>query len=146
MKKNQILIIALAIVIILATTLPVGANAAPIEKRDSELRNFHGKWISIREGIHQSLKIRCNSKKSYCKITLIAEESRTCTAQFGEPTDALLKGKNQVQVIDDTIEIFVDAYCLSKPPTYSFSFPVYYTYNEMNDTLTDNLDVIWHRK
>lgn len=141
-KLRTLSLVALSLVIVLAVALPSGVNAEP----GDGVRSFHGKWVSVRIGIPQTLKIRCDAETNYCKMRLVVEESRTCTDQFGEPTGALLEGEGQVEVIDQTIEIVVDAYCLTKPPTYSFSFPVTFTYNELDDTLADNLGVIWYRK
>ncbi len=146
MKKIHILTFILSIITILAVVFPFGVNAAPMTKNKDGVRVFHGKWVSVRAGIHQTLKIRCDSETNYCKLSLVAKESRSCTAAYGEPTDALLKGEGPVQVIDQTIELFVDAYCLTKPPTYTATFLVTFTYNEMDDTLTDNLGAVWYRK
>jgi hypothetical protein len=151
MKKLRSVTIFVIFIVVFAAALPLKANAAPVMSTADSIKVFHGKWISDRvvpdqDPIHQTLKIRCDTETNYCKMELITEQSRSCTAQFGEPTDALLKGEGFVEVVDQTIEIFVDAYCLSKPPTYSFSFPVTFTYNPDDDTLTDNLGTTWFRK
>ena len=146
MPKILRLTYVLIIVFVLTSILAFSALA-----ETEGVWNFHGKWISDREvpdqdPIHQTLKIRCDLETNYCKMELITEQSRTCTTQFGEPTDALLTGEGFVEIVDQMIEIFVDAYCLSKPPTYSFSFPVTFTYNPGDDTLTDNLGTTWYSK
>ena len=152
MKKIRIIISGLIIFVFLVVMLPVYAHAAPMMGTKAELKAFHGKWLSDRwvpEGylIHQTLKMRCDVETNYCKMELIAEGSRSCTAaNDGIPTDALLIGEGYVEIINDTIEIYVDGYCLTKPPTYTSSFPVTFTYNLADDTLTDNLGVIWYRK
>ena len=150
MKTKHKVLLYISIITIFILLIPMGVNAAPLLKKDNELKIFHDNWVSDREvpgqdPIHQTLKLRCNVNQNYCKMRLIVEESRSCTENFGEPTDALLIGGSEVQVVDNTIEIFVDAYCLSHPPTYSFSFPVYYTYDEVNDTLIDNIGAVWYR-
>ena len=145
--KTRLLVIAVIILLI----FPLSVNAASPLKNIDGLKIFHGKWESNRwvpEGyyVHQTLKIRCNNNTNICQMTMIAEESRSCSTQFGEPTDALLKAKNEVTIIDNSISFFVDAYCKTSPISYSFSFPVTYTYNPEGDTLTDNLGVVWYRK
>lgn len=147
MKSKHKIYLSVSIILIFILLFPLGVYA----KNNIGLKIFHDNWVSDREvpdqdPIHQILKLRCNVNKSYCKMRLIVEESRSCTEEFGEPTDAMLIGQSEVQVVDNTIEISVDAYCLSHPPTFSFSFPVYYTYNEVNDTLIDNIGAVWYRK
>jgi len=152
MKKLSMLISILTVVAFLAVMFPVYANAAPLIRTNPDLKVFHGKWVSDRwvsEGyfIHQTMKIRCDIETNYCKLELIAEASRSCTlANEGIPTDALLEGEDFVDVTDHILELDVDAYCLTKPPTYSKTVPVFFIYNSDDGTLTDNLDTIWYRK
>jgi len=152
MKKIRTIISVLLVVTFLAVMFPVYVNAAPMMGTNPDLKAFHGKWVSDRwvpEGyfIHQTMKIRCDIETNYCKLELIAEASRSCTlTNEGIPTDALLEGEDFVDVTDHILELDVDAYCLTKPPTYSTTVPVFFAYNSNDDTLTDNLDTIWHRK
>ncbi len=50
---------------------------------------------------------------------------------FGGPGAGMLEGGSEAELIDQTTEILLDAYCLSKPPTSSFEFPVTFTSPKM---------------
>jgi hypothetical protein len=126
-------------------------------KAKSELSEFDGKWVSTRwtggeQGwlTAQSLKIKCDPNKMTCRMKLIVEKSGTCTANNnGEPTGLMWMYNGPVYVVGSSIHsiVNVDAYCLSKPPTYLTSFPAWYTYNEVDDTLSDfSLITVWERK
>jgi hypothetical protein len=124
---------------------------APTVMKDDGISVFNGKWVSTRwsggELTEQSLKIKCNPKKSSCRIRFVVDRSGTCTAMAGEPTGLVEMYSGSVNFEGSTITTVdtVDAYCQTKPPTYLASFFLWYTYNEANDTLTD-FGTTWYRK
>ena len=156
MKKFSFISIALLMVLVFMMLLPSNAIAAPTMKAKSGISVFNGKWVSIRwtggdEGwlTAQSLKIKCNPKKINCRMKLIVERSGTCTGIYGEPTGLMWMYNGPVNVVGSSIHsmVNVDAYCLTKPPTYLASFPAWYTYNEVDDTLSDfSITTVWERK
>jgi len=145
MKNIRTIISILIVVTFLAVMFPVYANAAPLMDTIVSLNSFNGKWVSTRAGSLQTLKIKCDADTGYCKMEAVAEYSGSCTNQFGEPTGRLWEGEEQVQVIDQAIQIPVDSYCLTEPPTYDKKYTFIFTYNSATDTLTDNIGATWYR-
>jgi hypothetical protein len=77
----------------------------------------------------------------------IIDISQTCTGIYGEPTGNILEGEGYVEIIDHEITLFAQARCLTHPLSDPVGpFPVTYTYDSVNDTLTDDLGTNWYRK
>ena len=140
------LISILTVVIFVTVMFPVLANAAPLMETNVSLNSFSGKWVSTRAGSLQTLKIECDADTGECRMEAVAEYSGSCSTQFGEPTGRLWEGKEQVQVIDQSIFILVDSYCLSDPPTFDKQYTFEFTYHPDTDTLTDNIGATWYRE
>jgi len=101
MKKLSMLISILIVVVFIAVMFPVYANAAPVMGTDPDLKAFHGKWISVRLGSPQTLKIRCDVETGYCRMDMVTEVSTSCTNNAdGVPTGRYFEGEGMVEVID----------------------------------------------
>jgi hypothetical protein len=156
MKKYLLVSIALLMVLAFVMLFPSHAVAAPMTKSKSGIRIFNGRWESTRlsGGVEtaQHLKLTCNPRKTTCRMRLIVERSSTCSSEdydYGDPTGNMLVGRGPVIVETEplSITINVNAYCLVRPlPDPVGPFSVTYTYNEGDDTLTDNLEIVWTRK
>jgi hypothetical protein len=149
-KKKGFIAIALLALSILVMSLPSDALASPMMNRKEEITVFNGRWFATRlahgREIAERLKIECNKNKEICRVELTTDWSNSCTTSHGEETGAMLKGKGPVVVAWPRITINVDAYCLTKPPTYSgFPLDIWFEYNETDNTLLDNIGVMWHR-
>jgi len=147
--ENRKFVMYAMIITILILIFPLKIIASQLAESAKDIEVFNGDWYSGRSvpdqnPIHQTLSIQCDNDQRYCTVSLSAENSRTCSERFGEPTDALLEGGSAVELEGSMIELTLDAYCKTIPPTFTSVVVISFTYNKADNTLIDNLNTTWY--